>query len=114
MHHCLEVQEILTLILEFAYETAGQRKRRSAVLALALTCQAFWHVPALKLLWGRLPSLCPLIKCLHKELWEEQEIPRPSTLWGRIPEDTDEKWMKLVSTDQWHIPGIQAHVLQYV
>uniref|UniRef100_A0A8H7Y8G1 Uncharacterized protein n=1 Tax=Psilocybe cubensis TaxID=181762 RepID=A0A8H7Y8G1_PSICU len=70
MHHCLQVTEILDLILTDLFESREGPHSRGDLLSVGLTCQDFLEV-ALDILWGTQTSLVPLIKTLPCNLWKE-------------------------------------------
>ncbi|EGN94384.1 hypothetical protein SERLA73DRAFT_162998 [Serpula lacrymans var. lacrymans S7.3] len=74
MHFCLQLPEILDVILEYALYENG-RRRTDAVAAIASTCRTLSY-PALVALWKEQTSLVPLLKCLPPDAWT---IERPST-----------------------------------
>lgn len=72
MHRCLEIAEILHIILKnisiYAYGS------RHNLLSLAFVSKAF-HEPALDLLWELQDSLSPLIKTFPADVWKEEGNP---------------------------------------
>ncbi|KAF9465369.1 hypothetical protein BDZ94DRAFT_1320423 [Collybia nuda] len=77
MHRCLLIPEIVRLICSEVDRSFVGAERRRTVKALAQTCRLFQE-PALDILWRKLDSLTPLIKCI------------PSGLWGLEREALDE------------------------
>ncbi|KIJ63281.1 hypothetical protein HYDPIDRAFT_113249 [Hydnomerulius pinastri MD-312] len=78
MHDCLQVPEVVNLIASkisegrFGSKNLKESGRvlqaRVAVLNFARSCRAFKE-PALDVLWSKLTSLEPLIRCLPRDLW---------------------------------------------
>lgn len=76
MHRCLEVQELFREIVEYVLEepsTAQHGVDRRSVANVALACRAFYG-GATDVLWSKLDDLFPLIKCMSKDLWEEEVV----------------------------------------
>jgi hypothetical protein len=67
MHRCFLVPELVQLVCDEFLEDGVQARR--TLIALALTCRLF-HEPALDLLWRRVASLGPLVKCMPSDLWK--------------------------------------------
>lgn len=72
MHRCLEIAEILHIILE-KIPIYGYGSRHN-LLSLAFVSKAF-HEPALDLLWELQDSLSPLIKTFPADVWKEEGNP---------------------------------------
>lgn len=70
MHRCLEVEDVVYLIL---MQCCGQRDRKS-VTRLARTCRAFYE-PAMDVIWRKLDSLGPLLECMPKTLICDKYVP---------------------------------------
>lgn len=90
MHRCLQIQEIVSIIVDFAYaaprhglrpntRTEGEKiyndypprdHDTSTVLSFALTCHAFLE-PSLDALWFRQTSLKPLLGCFPPALRDD-------------------------------------------
>jgi len=70
MHLCLQITEILTLILD-SYD--DYRPDKNTLLQLALVCKAF-HEPALDALWKFQKSFLILVKTFPRDLWEETAV----------------------------------------
>ncbi|KIJ63279.1 hypothetical protein HYDPIDRAFT_41125 [Hydnomerulius pinastri MD-312] len=76
MHDCFQIPEVVALISSkiseevFAFLSPPERasEARVAVLSFARSCRAFKE-PALDVLWSKLTSLEPLIRCLPRDLW---------------------------------------------
>ncbi|KAH9914895.1 uncharacterized protein BXZ73DRAFT_54666 [Epithele typhae] len=68
MRRCLDCVDILRNICEQAYDGGYNPENRAAVAALNATCRAFSAL-ASKVLWSRLFSLRPLVKCLPTDVW---------------------------------------------
>jgi hypothetical protein len=64
MHHCLQIAEISSLIMDFMVED-GNRE----VLALLRTSTMFYE-PALDILWSDLDTMAPLVMCLPRDAWK--------------------------------------------
>lgn len=76
MHRCLEVQELFQEIVEYVLEepsTVQPGDDRKSVANVALACRAFYG-GATDVLWSNLDNLFPLIKCMPKDLWEEEVV----------------------------------------
>ncbi|KAI0640308.1 hypothetical protein C8Q77DRAFT_1046209 [Trametes polyzona] len=71
MHRCLYSPEVVKNICEQAYEGGYDPDCRATVAALGTTCRSI-HRIAVKVLWSRLFSLRPLVKCLPEEVWIEE------------------------------------------
>ena len=84
MHHCLLVPEIVANIAAECND-ATYMTETSSLFAMATTCRAF-HESALDALYRDLWSIGPLIKCLPRDLWEEEREPRKRLV--RIQFDT--------------------------
>ena len=69
MHECLEVFDIIKLILE-AVRDDPSRVASQTLISLAVTCRAF-HDVALDTLWFKQTSLVPLLKVLPRRFWKE-------------------------------------------
>ena len=68
MHHCLQIQELLSIIF-CHYDGAYDSKM---LARLARTCKAFQD-PALDILWHAQKTLLPLLKCLPPNAWAVKE-----------------------------------------
>jgi hypothetical protein len=67
MHHCLQIQELLSIIFrKYTQYDSGLLAR------LARTCIAFQD-PALNILWHTQKTLLPLLKCLPPDAWAIKE-----------------------------------------
>jgi F-box-like len=71
MHRCLQITEILTLILD-CYDDYAPDK--NTLLQLALVCKAF-HEPALDALWKFQQSFMILVMTFPRDLWEVTVVP---------------------------------------
>lgn len=71
MHYCLQVNEILDLILSDLFESKPGRQSKHNLVSAALTCHDFLEV-ALDILWKTQTSLVPLIKTLPHDRWKEE------------------------------------------
>ncbi|KAI6127905.1 hypothetical protein EDD16DRAFT_1702217 [Pisolithus croceorrhizus] len=97
MHHCLQITEILCLIIEFlAHEDLVTRLEarsipRRDVARLARTCKAFMD-PALDVLWKTQSSLSPLIMCLPDHLWK---VGLNDRILSLLQEPSHEEWVEL-------------------
>lgn len=91
MRRCLDCVDILKNICEQAYEGGYSADCRSTVATLSKTCRAL-HRVASKVLWSRLFSLRPLVKCMPADVWIEEVqdatgdrsaiVRRPPSLYG--------------------------------
>jgi hypothetical protein len=63
MHRCLEIQEILRMILQYLYDDGNL----GTIASMAVTFRGF-HVPAIDVLW-RSVAFEYLIRCLPTDLW---------------------------------------------
>ncbi|KAJ3498715.1 hypothetical protein NLJ89_g10180 [Agrocybe chaxingu] len=90
--HCLQIEEILSLILENVVECRNNKEvfDRASVLSVAKTCRRF-REPALRSLWKSLYSVVPLLLTMPEDLLE-REIPsewhnifQPRTITFRRP-----------------------------
>ncbi|TFK68486.1 hypothetical protein BDN72DRAFT_841782 [Pluteus cervinus] len=68
MHPCLEVGELLHLILSLIYDDLSTRQSQQGLLAVGLTCRLFLEA-AMDLMWHTQSSFVPLIKTLPRKLW---------------------------------------------
>ncbi|EPQ55500.1 hypothetical protein GLOTRDRAFT_93132 [Gloeophyllum trabeum ATCC 11539] len=75
MHQCLQISEILCLIVKFISEgriivpwEGDNPIIRRDLLSLTLTCKTI-HGVAVAALWKRQDSFVPLLKCLPSDLW---------------------------------------------
>ena len=68
MHPCLNVDEILSL---FARELVASEAKATAA-ALARCCRSF-EEPVLDALWEAQERLTPLLKCIPRDVWEEED-----------------------------------------
>ncbi|EMD38983.1 hypothetical protein CERSUDRAFT_72231 [Gelatoporia subvermispora B] len=66
MHHCLQIAEILSIII--GYISKSDSLGRATLAALARTCRLF-HGPALDVLWRHQDNLLNLLKCLPGDAW---------------------------------------------
>jgi hypothetical protein len=80
MHHCLEIQEILRVILRSLHDD----DRFASIASLAVTCRAF-HEPALDQLWQTI-KFHYLAWCLPTDLWYLQSPSEGSAASGRMME----------------------------
>ncbi|KAM5535250.1 hypothetical protein V8D89_011056 [Ganoderma adspersum] len=71
MRRCLDCVDILKNICEQAYEGGYNPDCRSTVAMLSATCRAL-HRVASKVLWSRIFSLRPLVKCMPAVVWIEE------------------------------------------
>lgn len=71
MRRCLLCPDILKNICIQAYEGGYDPDCRAAVAALNATCRAFSRI-ATKVLWSRIFSLRPLVKCMPPDVWVEE------------------------------------------
>ena len=71
MRRCLSCIDILKNICQQAYEGGYNADCRSTVATLNATCRAL-HRVASQVLWSRLFSLRPLVKCMPADIWIEQ------------------------------------------
>ena len=71
MRRCLNCVVIVKNICEQAYEGGYNPDCRSTVATLSATCRAI-HRVASKVLWSRLFSLRPLLKCMPPDVWFEE------------------------------------------
>ncbi|EMD38999.1 hypothetical protein CERSUDRAFT_93039 [Gelatoporia subvermispora B] len=67
MHKCLQITEILSIIID--YLSANDRKDRATLSALARTCGTFQGI-ALNVLWRHQDGLLNVLKCLPGDAWE--------------------------------------------
>ncbi|KAF8194473.1 hypothetical protein K438DRAFT_1934637 [Mycena galopus ATCC 62051] len=80
MHHCLQISEIVDLIVaQFEPQTCWQA---SCLAALARTCTTF-HNSALDRLWKEQRNILNLIQCMPEDLWETTDIDGDITLTPR-------------------------------
>ncbi|KAI0673999.1 hypothetical protein C8Q78DRAFT_1068180 [Trametes maxima] len=70
MLQCLRSPDIIRNICDQAYEGGYDPDCRATVAALNATCRAIHRVAA-QVLWSRLFSLRPLVKCMPEDLWRE-------------------------------------------
>lgn len=89
MHHCLQIQEIVADIVDYAYNTPNSGPRpvsefekrepgnyaspnhdTKTILSFALTCRAFIE-PSFDALWSSQVSLIPLLSCFPSALRRE-------------------------------------------
>lgn len=68
MYKCLEISEILEVIIDHVFMSSEGMEGMRAVVALALTCRDFLD-PALNRLWHTQESLDPLIRTLPPTAW---------------------------------------------
>jgi hypothetical protein len=61
MHRALFVDELARSIVSHCEDASSDCERRRTLFRLGLTCKALLG-PALDALWGRLPSVSPLLK----------------------------------------------------
>ncbi|KAI0801524.1 hypothetical protein C8Q74DRAFT_498797 [Fomes fomentarius] len=73
IRRCLDCPYILKSICLQAYEGGYDPDCRAAVGALNATCRAF-HRVASNVLWSRIFSLRPLVKCLPSDVWVEEVV----------------------------------------
>lgn len=85
MHHCLEILEILQMILRYLYDDGNL----GSLASVAVTCRAL-HDPALDVLWHTLPALEYLVKCLPTDLWY-LELPSEGSAEGGNEEGEGER-----------------------
>ena len=79
MHHCLQVSEILSVILESLVshepdadlDEVFHGEANGTYASMARTCKSF-YAPSMNVLWSSLPRFDPLVKCLPQEIWQEQ------------------------------------------
>ncbi|KAI0352219.1 hypothetical protein OH77DRAFT_1498095 [Trametes cingulata] len=71
MRQFLQSPDVLRNICEQAYEGGYDPDCRATVAALSATCRAI-HRVATTVLWSRLFSLRPLVKCMPEDLWTEE------------------------------------------
>jgi len=126
MHHCLEISEILLLILEFitppneTYPWLGIRASIKTYAALAITCHMFSE-PALDFMW-RNRDLSHLVLSMPEDLWDMKpknkswtkffNPPIPKFSRQLRPSDWESfsrhsQWMRYIST-----AGVSEEVLQ--
>ncbi|KAI0370117.1 hypothetical protein BV20DRAFT_1036126 [Pilatotrama ljubarskyi] len=72
MRRFLHSPDVLKNICEQAYEGGYDPDCRATVAALSATCRAI-HRVATAVLWSRLFSLRPLLKCMPEDLWAEDD-----------------------------------------
>ncbi|PPQ69518.1 hypothetical protein CVT25_013382 [Psilocybe cyanescens] len=72
MHLCLQVNEILDLILTDLFESRPGLQSKHDLISAALTCHDFLE-NALDILWKTQTSLVPLIKTLPRNRWRESQ-----------------------------------------
>ncbi|KZT29423.1 hypothetical protein NEOLEDRAFT_1128177 [Neolentinus lepideus HHB14362 ss-1] len=63
MHRCLTLPEIVSAIAEHVPSDYSV-----SLAAFARTCKSFFE-PSIAILWGKLPSIIPLLECLPQEYW---------------------------------------------
>ncbi|EIW81824.1 hypothetical protein CONPUDRAFT_164584 [Coniophora puteana RWD-64-598 SS2] len=86
MHRVLTIHELIQHIFgclndHFSNVTGSGNER--TLSALARTCQTFKE-PALNVLWEKIASLDPLIKCLPKDAWKVEEDPEAGWMQQRF------------------------------
>ncbi|KAJ7877803.1 hypothetical protein B0H13DRAFT_977458 [Mycena leptocephala] len=80
MHHCLQIYEIVDLIVaQLEPQTCWQA---SCLAALARTCTTF-HNSALDRLWKEQRNILNLIRCMPEDLWETTDVDGDITLTPR-------------------------------
>ncbi|KAJ7893793.1 hypothetical protein B0H13DRAFT_2339527 [Mycena leptocephala] len=80
MHHCLQIYEIVDLIVaQLEPQTCWQA---SCLAALARTCTTF-HSSALDRLWKEQKNILNLIRCMPEDLWETTDVDGDITLTPR-------------------------------
>ena len=70
MHDCLQIPEILDLILRYVPPEPVAQTARMHLGSCALTCQLFSEA-ALDIIWNTQTSLVPLLKTLPQHRWRE-------------------------------------------
>ena len=68
MHRCLSVEEILS---HFTRELVASEAKATAA-ALARCCRSF-EEPVLDALWEAQERLIPLLKCIPRDVWEDED-----------------------------------------
>lgn len=79
MHPCLSLDEILRLLARVLVMTEA----KATAAALACCCKTF-EEPALDVLWETQNRLIPLLECLPRDAWEEEDGSFVSLLTGLI------------------------------
>ncbi|KAF5377863.1 hypothetical protein D9615_006740 [Tricholomella constricta] len=90
MHQCLKTPQIFAMVCKEVYfGSTDLRCKHDTLAALAQTCQSFME-PAFDMLWRRLSSLTPLVRCFAQDVWQLKgctisfnRIPQPSE-WERF------------------------------
>ncbi|KAI0829096.1 hypothetical protein BC628DRAFT_1315937 [Trametes gibbosa] len=99
MNLCLHSPDILRNICEQAYEGGYESDCRATVAAFGATCHGI-HRVAVKVLWSRIFSLRPLVRCMPADLWresiQEDDDSLSSTISLTRPPDTSE-WARFVA-----------------
>ncbi|KAJ6578428.1 hypothetical protein B0H19DRAFT_1371241 [Mycena capillaripes] len=71
MHHCLQISEVVDLIVaQLDPRTCWQA---SGLAALACTCMTF-HDSALDRLWAEQKNIMNVIQCMPEDLWEGKDV----------------------------------------
>ncbi len=73
MRRCLLCPDILKNICLQAYEGGYDVECRATVAAFSATCRAINRI-ASKVLWSRIFSLRPLVKCMPPDVWVEEVL----------------------------------------
>ncbi|CAL1709659.1 unnamed protein product [Somion occarium] len=93
MHHCLQISEIVDLIVEEA-AIAKARSKSSClhpVAALAAVCRQFYE-PAMNVLWRDLKDIYPLLCCFPSEYLNDTNDDNKrsaETVYTRVPPGSD-------------------------
>ena len=67
MHRCLEVFDVVLLILGFL-DAEGKTNEQHSLVSMALTNHHFLE-PAMNVLWATQEDIFNLLKCLPGEIW---------------------------------------------
>ena len=91
MHHCLQIQELLSLIFRhYAHKP-------KMLVGLAMTCKAFQE-PSLDFLWHTQTTLLPLLKCLPPNAWVIKE----GKFVSHISQDKTASFSYPIMTTEYH------------
>ena len=71
MHRCLQVPEIVDIILKFVPPETSATSARIHLVSSALSCRLFSEV-ALNIIWHTQSNLVALLKTLPCERWREE------------------------------------------
>ncbi|KDQ57887.1 hypothetical protein JAAARDRAFT_193372 [Jaapia argillacea MUCL 33604] len=88
MHPVLLINELLSIIFEYAYE-----EDPADVAVLARTCRAFME-PALNELWACQLNLAPLIMCTPGDLWAGEPLEDGHARLDFLRQPIDSDWAR--------------------